>query len=116
MNRLIILSLFSIFTGLAALGNDILIFSERVEGNSNPKENRDETPSSPKVTQDGHSITVETDREENIRVEITTREGEVVRTCQETAATTIQIEDLDEGDYTIEIEIEEDLYAGDFSI
>ncbi len=116
MNRLIILILFSIFTGFAILGNDIPVSLERKEIINKGKNNRDETPTSPKVTQDGHSIIVETDREENIRVEITTQEGEVVRTCQETTVTTIQIDNLDEGNYTIEIKIEEDLYTGDFSI
>lgn len=116
MKRLIILGIFSFFTGWMAFGNDIPVYSEREKDLEKGKIHRDETPTSPKVTQDGHSIIVETDREENIRVEITTQEGDVVRTCQETMVTTIQIDNLDEGNYTIEIKIEEDLYTGDFSI
>lgn len=117
MNRLILLCLFSIFTGWMAFGNDIPIYSERNEHLDKGKTHRDETPSLPKVTQEDHSVIVETDKkEENIWVEITTQEGETICTCQETDATILQVDNLDEGDYTIEIKVGEDSYVGEFSI
>jgi len=117
MNRLILLCLFSIFTGWMAFGNDIPVYSGRKDEHNNPKGNRNETPSLPKVTQEDHSVIVETDKkEENIWVEITTQEGETICTCQETDATILQVDNLDEGDYTIEIKVGEDSYVGEFSI
>lgn len=116
MKRLITLSLFSIFTGWMAFGNDIPVYSEREKDLDKEKVHRDETPSLPKVTQQDHSIIVETEKEENIRVEITTHEGETICTCQEPDVTTLQVDNLDEGNYTIEIKIGENSYAGDFSI
>lgn len=116
MKRLIILGIFSFFTGWMAFGNDIPVYHSPNEEIDINKEKRDETPSLPKVTQQDHSIIIETEKEENIRIEITTHEGETICTCQEADVTTLQVDNLDEGNYIIEIKIGENSYAGDFSI
>lgn len=116
MNRFINICLFFFFTGWMAFGNDISLYSGRNNEGNIKKEHRDETLVPPKVTQEGHSVIIETDKEENIDVEITTREGETVYTRQENATTALQVDLLPEGDYTIEITIGENSYAEDFSI